>query len=60
MKKYNYEIDIEATTEAEADTKMSAIGILLKKLNAKELAKLAHVIQNDPVKTAFAKRALGV
>lgn len=60
MKKYNYEIEIQATTEAEADTKMDAIGILLKKLSAKELAKLAHVIQHDPLKTAIAKKALGV
>jgi len=60
MKKYNYEINIEASTEAEADTKMSAIGTLIKKLTAKELAKLAYIVQNDPIKTAMAKRALGV
>ncbi len=60
MKKYNYEIEIEATTEAEADTKMSAVGTLIKKLTAKELAKLAYIVQNDPIKTAMAKRALGV
>lgn len=60
MKKYNYEINIEASTETEADTKMSAIGTLIKKLTAKELAKLAYIVQNDPIKTAMAKRALGV
>jgi hypothetical protein len=60
MTKFNYEINIEATTEAEADTKMSAIGTLIKKLTAKELAKLAHIVQNDPIKTAMAKKALGV
>lgn len=60
MSNYTYEIKIEAPTEAEADTKMSAIGTLIKKLSAKELAKLAHIVQNDPVKTAMAKKALGV
>ena len=60
MKNYPYEINIEASTEAEADTKMNAAIILIKKLTAKELAKLANIVQNDPVKTAMAKRALGV
>ena len=60
MTNYNYEINITAPTEAEANTKMSAVSILLKKLSTKELAKLAHIVQNDPVKTAMAKRALGV
>ena len=60
MTNYNYEINIEATTEAEADTKMKAVTVLVKKLKAAELTKLAHIIQNDPIKTAMAKRALGV
>jgi hypothetical protein len=60
MTNYNYEINIEATTEAEADTKMKAVTVLVKKLKATELTKLAHIIQNDPIKTAMAKKALGV
>ena len=60
MNKFNYEITIEAATEAEADIKMTAVGTLIKKLTTKELAKLAHIVQNDPIKTAMAKRALGV
>ena len=60
MTTFNYEINIEATTEAEADTKMKAITVLVKKLKYTELAKLAHIVQNDPIKTAMAKRALGV
>jgi len=60
MTTFNYEINIEATTEVEADTKMKAVTILVKKLKVTELAKLAHIVQNDPVKTAMAKRALGV
>ena len=60
MTTFNYEINIEATTEAEADTKMKAITVLVKKLKTTELAKLAHIVQNDPIKTAMAKKALGV
>jgi len=60
MTTFNYEINIEATTEAEADTKMKAITILVKKLKSTELAKLAYIVQNDPIKTAMAKKALGV
>jgi hypothetical protein len=60
MATFNYEINIEATTEAEADTKMKAVTVLVKKLKVNELAKLAHIVQNDPIKTAMAKKALGV
>ena len=60
MNKFNYEITIEASTESEADIKMTAVGTLIKKLTTKELAKLAHIVQNDPIKTAMAKKALGV
>jgi hypothetical protein len=60
MNTYNYEVVIGAASEAAADTKMNAIGILIKKLTAKELEKLAHIVSNDPIKTAMAKKALGV
>lgn len=60
MKKYAYDITIEAASEKEADTKMKALSVLAKKLTAKELDKLADIIQNDPAKTALAKQALGV
>ncbi len=60
MKKYTYELEITASNEKEADTKMEALTVLASKLSAKELEKLAHVVKNDPVKTALAKKALGV
>jgi hypothetical protein len=60
MKKYSYEIKIEAVSEAEADTKMKALITLASKLTAKELDKLAWIVKNDPAKTALAKKALGV
>lgn len=60
MKKYQYQISIEAKTEPEADSKMTALTTLASRLSEKELSKLAHVIKNDPVKTALAKKYLGV
>lgn len=60
MNTYKYEVQVEATSKEEAVAKMQAICDLLKKLNQKELSKLAHVVMNDPIKTALAKRALGV
>lgn len=60
MPKYSYELEIAANTEKEADTKMKALTVLASKLNEKELEKLSDIIKNDPVKTALAKKALGV
>lgn len=60
MNTYKYEVQVQATSKEEAQSKMKSICDLLKKLNEKELAKLAHIVMNDPVKTALAKRALGV
>lgn len=60
MTKFKYNITIEAKAEADADAKMQALTTLASKLSVKELSKLAHVIKNDPVKTALAKRYLGV
>ena len=60
MKKYQYDIHLEAPTEQEADAKMAALITLASKLSEKELTKLAHIVKHDPVKTALAKKYLGV
>ena len=60
MKKFHYDISIEAKSETEADAKMTALITLASKLSQVELTKLAHVIKYDPVKTALAKKYLGV
>lgn len=60
MKKFHYDITIEATQETEADAKMTALTTLASKLSQKELMRLAHVIKHDPVKTSLAKKYLGV
>ncbi|NCT73983.1 MAG: hypothetical protein GXC78_05590 [Chitinophagaceae bacterium] len=58
--KYQYTMTIEAKREPEADAKMQALTTLASRLSEKELSKLAHVIKHDPVKTALAKKYLGV
>jgi hypothetical protein len=60
MKQYQYEIKLSANTKAEAEEKLTAACILLDKLSAIEITKLAHVVTHDPVKTRMAKLALGV
>jgi hypothetical protein len=60
MKKFHYDFSIEAVTETDADAKMTALTTLAAKLSVKEITKLAHTIKNDPIKTALAKKYLGV
>ncbi|MCS3797164.1 hypothetical protein GGD38_002523 [Chitinophagaceae bacterium OAS944] len=60
MKEHNYNIRIPAVLEKEADEKIAALAILASQLTAKELTKLAHIVKTDPVKTALAKKYLGV
>ena len=60
MKKFTYTINLDCLTEAEAISKMQAATILFKHLSAKEITKLADVVKNEPVKTAMAKRMLGL
>ncbi|GAC1599251.1 MAG: hypothetical protein NVS3B8_11820 [Chitinophagaceae bacterium] len=60
MKKYQYDISIEAKSDIEADSKMAALITLASNLSERELTKLAHTIKHDPIKTALAKKYLGV
>ncbi len=60
MKKFNYELTIEAKEEKEAEAKMTALTALASGLTVQELTKLAHMIKHDPVKTALAKKYLKV
>jgi hypothetical protein len=60
MKSYTYKFTLEENSEQEADAKIEALSTLAKKLSVKELSKLAHVVKTDPVKTALAKKYLGV
>ena len=58
--KYTFEISIEAQAQEEASQKIQAASTLMQKLSAREISKLAEVVKNDPVKTALAKKALGL
>jgi hypothetical protein len=60
MKEYSYTINITAKKEDEAQDKMKGLIILASKLSSTEISKLAHIIKHDPVKTALAKKYLGV
>jgi len=60
MNKYSYDISIEAKTEGEADAKIKALITLASRLSEAELSRLAHIVKHDPVKTALAKKYLGV
>lgn len=60
MQKFCYEISIEAKTDMQAENKMKALAVLASKLSAKELSRLADIVKNDPIKTALAKKYLGV
>lgn len=60
MKSYTYKITLEEKSEPDADVKMEALTTLAGKLTVKELSRLAHIIKTDPVKTALAKKYLGV
>lgn len=60
MKSYKYQVTLEENSEPEADAKIEALSVLAKKLSVKELSKLAHIVKTDPVKTALAKKYLGV
>ena len=58
--KYSFDITIEATTGQEATEKLQAATVLMQRLKVNELKKLSEVVKNDPIKTALAKRALGL
>lgn len=60
MNKYQYEIAISANNEPEADSKMKSLIVLASKLSTKELERLAYIVEHEPVKTALAKKAMGL
>lgn len=60
MNKFSYDITIEATSQEEAVIKLKAASVLMQKLKPNEINRLAEVVKNDPVKTAIAKKALGL
>lgn len=60
MEKFSFKINLSASSKDEATTKMKGLVTLAENLSAKELSRLADIIKNDPVKTALAKKYMGV
>lgn len=60
MNKHKFTLIIEAKNDTDAEQKVKALTILASRLSPKELEQLANVVKNDPVKTALAKRYLGL
>jgi hypothetical protein len=60
MNKYSFDISIEANSQEEALAKLKAASVLMQKLKPNEINRLAEVVKNDPIKTAIAKKALGL
>jgi hypothetical protein len=60
MNKYSFDISIEASSQDEALVKLKAASVLMQKLKPNEINRLAEVVKNDPLKTAIAKKALGL
>lgn len=60
MNKFSFTVTVEAPTASDAENKVKALVVLASKLSTRELSKLAAVVATDPVKTALAKKYLGV
>lgn len=60
MSKYQSTLTIKGSDQEEVNTKAQALAILAQRLKAKELKKLAHTVENDKIKTALAKKYLGL
>ncbi|HSZ72475.1 MAG TPA: hypothetical protein VK750_07340 [Cytophagaceae bacterium] len=60
MTEHIFEVSIKAPTHPEAVEKLKAALTLMQSLKTIEIKKLADVVKNDPIKTAFAKKALGL
>ncbi|HVI45232.1 MAG TPA: hypothetical protein VM802_10190 [Chitinophaga sp.] len=56
--KYSFTINLETKTQHEAELKVKSLTVLASRLTALELERLAHIVKNDPVKTALAKQYL--
>jgi hypothetical protein len=60
MNKFSFDVSVEANSQEEAMAKLKAASTLMQKLKPNEISRLAEVVKNDPIKTAIAKKALGL
>jgi hypothetical protein len=57
--KFN-DVPVEAGTQSEAAEKLRYALVLAKHFKVHEMRKLAEVVEKEPMKVAFAKKALGL
>jgi hypothetical protein len=57
MKKFEYEITVNAESQSEADSRMKSITAILNRLSTKELKRAEEVV-NNPVELAMLKTKL--
>ena len=57
MKKFQYEVTVQANDQQEADKKMKALITILNKLSTAELIRVSEVVSN-PVQLALIKSKL--
>jgi hypothetical protein len=60
MAVYNFDISVQAESDKEAVEKLRCATVFMKKFTTKELKRFAEVIEKEPAKIAFAKKALGL
>lgn len=60
MRTYTYDFSIQAKTENEAESKLKSLTVLASRLSEKELSKLAHIVEHQPMVLAIAKQKLGL
>lgn len=60
MNKYSFSITLTEKSEEDAAKKMKGLVALASKLTAKEVSAMADIVTNDPIKTALAKKYMGL
>ena len=51
---------MDGNSQGEAAEKLTCLLRVARKFNLKEIKKLAEVVEKEPVKVAFAKKAMGL
>ena len=57
--KFN-DVPVESGSQSEASEKLRYVLVLTRHFKVNELKKLAEVVEREPMKVAFAKKALGL
>ena len=61
MAVYNFDdVAMDGATQSEAAEKLSCLLRVARKFNLREVKRLAEVAEKEPLKVAFAKKAMGL